>query len=210
MNSIIGKAVPWVLAVGLVVGWVKSYGDARAAQALARQRLEQLQARDVREAELEAEREELRDSLQGIVSSLTIERDSLREVSERADRRSRVHLARLNELLADTGQAVTPELVTTIEETVASLEAETDACRAELANCDQLAEERRLQLFSTSESLVAKDSLLADYRLELERAIANQAKPAGLLRWGERALAVVGILKVAELVGDIVTNGGGG
>lgn len=205
----IAKVLPWVLAVGLVVGWVKSYGDARAAQALALARFDSLQISDARVQELELARQELRDSLEEAVQAFNVERQALREVASRAERRSWANLARLEAVLADT--ASDPDtLAAIVRETVAGLEEERDVCKAELLNCDSVAEARRLQLFSVSESLVAKDSLLGAYRIQLQAAIRNQAKPAGLIRWAERGLAVVGILKVGEVLVDLVTNREGG
>ena len=136
MNSIILKVAPWILAVGLVVGWVISYGDARAQEALAIAAFDSLRVSDARVQVLEIERQALRDSLASVIVSNDSIRAGLREDAQRAERRSRDARTRLAELLADTSQ-VSDTTAAIVEEALEALDDELVTCQLTIDNCDE-------------------------------------------------------------------------
>lgn len=208
MNSIILKVAPWILAVGLVVGWVISYGDARAQEALAIAAFDSLRVSDARVQVLEIERQALRDSLASVIVSNDSIRAGLREDAQRAERRSRDARTRLAELLADTSQ-VSDTTAAIVEEALEALDDELVTCQLTIDNCDETRVVLDRQVWSLGTSIVAKDSLLVQYRVQLEAAIGRQARPAGAQRWAERGLAVLGIFKAGEILVDLLNGGGG-
>ena len=202
------KFGPWALVALAAIGWVRSYGNDRAATALAVARADSIAWALERHDSLEITADSLRQELSDSVVARDLERDSLVGVASSADRRSRANLGRLAAILADTATAAAiPDTVRVIViEAVEAVEAQRDVCFEQLSICaaTRLLLEARIRVDSTS--LNEKDELLVAFDAQLEDAIANRRRGCGLVCWSTRAAALYGIV---ELVAKFAGGDGG-
>ena len=189
------KFGPWALVILAAIGWVRSYGNERAAEALALARADSIVWAQDRHDSLEVSRESVRQALEAAVQGHDRARDSL-PLAVQAESRSRVNLGRLAAILADTGTAISDTVRVVVREAIEGLEEERDVCRARLGTCEatRLLLENRIRIDSTS--LLEKDSLLFAFNEQLADAIKHRRWPAGILRWAERGLVLYAIIRL--------------
>lgn len=190
------KFGPWALVVLAAIGWVRSYGNGRAAEALALARADSIVWAQERHDSIEVVRDSVRQELEAAVQVHDGRADSLQVVARGAEDRSRANLGRLAAILDDTAAAIPDTVLIVVREAIEGLEEERDVCRARLGTCaaTRLLLESRIRIDSTS--LLEKDSLLFAFQFQLEDAIGHRRRPAGILRWVERGLAVYAILRL--------------
>lgn len=197
MKAALFKFGPWVIVVLAAIGWVKSYGNERAAEALALARADSIVWAQERHDSIEVERDSVRAALALEVARNDHDRDSLARVAVVADSSSQVNLGRLAAILADTTNAAVPDTVrVVIREAVEGLERERDVCQAQLRLCGATRLLLVMRARTDSASIVEKDSLLVQFGVQLEDAIRHRRQPAGLLRWLERGLVGYAILRI--------------
>ena len=186
----------WVALILAAVFSIWSYGNGRAAQALALARADSLNWAVARHDSLEGSRDSARTALASSILAFDRTRDSLATVAEVAGRRSRVNLARLEDVLNDSASVIPDTVRIVVMETIEGLETERNVCQAQLSTCEEtrLRLESRIMLDSTSIS--EKDSLLGVYNVQLGDALKNRKRPGGPLRWLERGLAVFAIVTI--------------
>ncbi len=180
--------------LGFLTVW--SYGNSRAAEALALARADSLNWAVARHDSLEGSRDSARSALASSILAFDRTRDSLATVAEIAGRRSLVNLARLEDVLNDSMSVIPDTVRIVVMETIEGLETERNVCQAQLSTCEatRLRLESRIMLDSTS--LSEKDSLLGVYNVQLGDALKSRKRPAGPFRWLERGLAVFAIVTI--------------
>ncbi len=191
----------WALAAVLAAFSVWSYGNGRAAEALALARADSLTWARERHDSLEVERDAARADLAVAVASRDRTRDSLVEAAAEADGRSRAALGRLAAILEDSS-AVPDTVRVVVRAAIGGLERQRDVCRARLGNCEATRLLLAGRIRADSASLTEKDGLLIEYQGQLHDALARRRRPAGVLRWAERGLVVYAIIRLgSDLLG---------
>ncbi len=198
------KVGPWALVVLAAAGWVRSYGNERAAEALAVARADSIVWALARHDSLELNRDAVRLELEAAVQEHDVVRDSLVLVADSAESRSTVNLGRLAAILADTSAAAAiPDTIRiVVREAIAGLETERNVCQAQLRTCaaTRILLETRIRVDSLS--IAEKDSLLVAFDAQLADAIADRRSSCGVLCWGTRGAALYGIVAlVANFAG---------
>lgn len=195
------KFGPWALLGLAAIGWVRSYGNERAAEALALARADSIFWAQERHDSLELERDSARQELEAAVQEHDIVEDSLRGAAVGAESRSRVNLGLLAAILADTAPGLTDTVRIVVREAIEGLEEERDVCQLRLRTCGEtrLLLESRIRIDSTS--LLEQDSLLLSFNSQLEDAIANRRRACGLICWGTRGAALYGIVELIAKFG---------
>lgn len=193
----------WILLFVLAGFTVATYGRRTAAEALALARADSLAWAQERHDELEGERNDARAALALEVSRNDWTRDSLAGVAAEAESRSQVNLDALAAVLADTAAVPVPDAVRlVVRRAITGLQNEQDVCQLRLMTCEATRVLLGARIRVDSISLIEKDSLLVQYRFQLDDAIAHRRRPAGVLRWVERGLVVYAIVRLGtELLG---------
>lgn len=203
------KQVPvwlWAVLVAIAGFSIWSYGNGRAATALAEARRDSLATAAKQHAELELSRDSARVALATAVVAWDVERESLDTRAVQAETASEANLGALAAALADTSSPVPDTIRVLVGAAIEGLEDERDVCRAQLVTCDETRILLETRIAIDSSSILEKDTLLVAYKDQLDDAIADRSKPAGVIRWTERALAAYGLV---ELVLRVVGRGGG-
>lgn len=197
MRAALFKFGPWVIVVLAAIGWVKSYGNERAAEALALARADSIAWAQERHDSLEVERDSVRAVLALEVARNDRGRDSLLRIAVKADSSSQASLARLAGFLADASDVAVPDTVrVVIREAIEGLDRERNVCQAQLRLCGATRLLLALRVRTDSASIIEKDSLLVQFGVQLEDAIRHRRRPAGLLRWLERGLVGYAIIRI--------------
>lgn len=191
----------WTLSFAAIIAMllllISQYGDRRAAEALAQQRLEQLTAeREAKEASW-LERDRVNASLDSALAGSQAIRDSLDVLYASADSSAQSDVQTLAPVLAAIPE-LPDSVLEQINRTIRGLEVQIGLCerRLTLRDSDKLLYQQQLVISDSTEGDLR--GLLDEYEVQLNDAIKNRRRPAGVLRWVERGLAGYAIVDLVR------------
>lgn len=203
------KHLIWAIIALLLAGSaVVAYGNARAARALALARADSLVNATEREFTATAERDSARAERDSVVVVWSSRFDSQTVAMGRLRVVNRRRTAELDDFLNQPAVVGVPDSFRVlVRETVGGLEDEVTACSGALGACDSLRMADSATIVSLDSTVVAYDSLLVQFQLQLGDAI-KAAHPPFFLRARRSLLpAGVGIL-VGWILNEILGGDG--